>query len=342
MGMLLTSPAGNDLPFDESLCEQGRNFNNKIWNAFRLVESWEIDSYMLPPKESNLAINWFYSLLGKTIIEYNDLFDKYRLSEALMLIYKVFRDEFSSWLLEVIKPPYQQKIDAATIDDAIYLFGMLLKLLHPFMPFITEEVMQLLEYEIDDIDDVRESIMVSRMPEPLLEMMNENWITSFDIVKEIVTNVRTVRLQKNIPNKESIILEVIGEHDDEYNSVICKMGNISEIKKVKEKSDVSISFLVGTTEYSIPVGNNIDVEAELAKLGAELKYFEEFLVSVNNKLSNEKFVANAKPEIVENEKKKLSDAESKIKTLKEQIARFNSKFLRTRGWTILKYITVLS
>ncbi|MDR3245189.1 MAG: valine--tRNA ligase [Prevotellaceae bacterium] len=323
MGMLLTSPAGNDLPFDEALCEQGRNFNNKIWNAYRLVSSWKIDSYILAPKESRIAVSWFYAVLGKTIIEYNDLFDKYRLSEALMLIYKVFRDEFSSWFLEIIKPPYQQKIDAATIDDATYLFCSLMKLLHPFMPFITEEIMQLLEYEIEDIEDVRESIMVSQMPELFPEMKDENQIVLFNTVKEIVTNVRTVRLQKNIPNKESIILEVVGEHDDEYNLVICKMGNISEIRKVKEKSGVSVSFLVGTTEYSVPVGNNIDVEAELAKLGAELEYLEGFLVSVNNKLSNKQFVANAKPEIVENERKKLSDAESKIKTVKEQMARLS-------------------
>jgi valyl-tRNA synthetase len=189
------------------------------------------------------------------------------------------------------------------------------------MPFITEEVWQRTEYNVENIEDVTQSIMQSPLPEPFPDMLNEKTIAAFDVVKEIVTNVRVIRFQKNIPNKESIVLEISGEHDNRFNSIICKMGNISEIKTVEEESAVSVSFLVGTTKYSVPVVTKIDVEAELAKLNVELKYLEEFLVSVNNKLSNEKFVANAKPEIVDNERKKLSDAESKIKTVKEQIER---------------------
>jgi valyl-tRNA synthetase len=322
MGMLLTSPAGNDLPFDEALCEQGRNFNNKIWNAFRLIDSWNVENVQ-SPESADIAVKWFHAVLSKTIVEYNDLFDKYRLSEALMLIYKLFWDEFSSWFLEIIKPAYQQRIDNATIDNAVGFFGSLLKLIHPFMPFITEEVWQRIEYKVEKPDDVTESIMISRMPEP--EYPDEKLIASFDIVKEIVSNVRTIRLQKNIPNKDRIVLEIIGEHDDEFNTVIRKMGNISEIKKVTEKSAVSASFLISTTEYAVPIAGNIDVEAELLKLNDELKYLEGFLVSVTKKLSNEKFVANAKPEIVENERKKLSDTEAKIKTVKEQVIKLRIK-----------------
>ncbi|MDR1594673.1 MAG: valine--tRNA ligase [Prevotellaceae bacterium] len=329
MGMLLTSPAGNDLPFDEALCEQGRNFNNKIWNSFRLIKNLS-PSNLSPtpptpqrretvPESSEIAVKWFASVLGKTIAEVGDLFDKYRLSEALMLVYKLFWDEFSSWFLEIIKPAYQQDIDSVTIAKTKEYFGTLLKLLHPFMPFITEEVWQRLEYNVENPDDVTESIMIAKIPKP--ENIDENLIASFNTVKEIVANVRTVRLQKNIPNKESIVLEVIGEHDNGFDPVIRKMGNVSEIRNVVEKSAVSVSFLVGTTEYSVPVEGNIDVEAELAKLNDELRYLEGFLASVNKKLLNEKFVANAKPEIVANERKKLSDTESKINTLREQIAR---------------------
>jgi valyl-tRNA synthetase len=318
MGMLLTSPAGNDLPFDDTLCEQGRNFNNKIWNAFRLINSWNVGNTS-QPESSKIAVKWFDSVLGKTISEINDLFDKYRLSDALMIIYKLFWDEFSAWFLEIVKPAYQQEIDGITIVKTKEFFGSLLKLLHPFMPFITEEVWQRLEYDVEKPEDVKESIMITKMPEP--KNINENLIASFNRVKDIVSNVRTIRLQKNIPNRESIVLETFGKHNNEFNSVICKMGNISEIKNIKAKSEVSISFLAGTTEYSIPIAGNIDVKAELAKLNEELNYLEGFLSSVNKKLSNEKFVANAKPEIVENERKKLSDTELKIKTIKEQIAR---------------------
>jgi valyl-tRNA synthetase len=321
MGMLLTSPAGNDLPFDASLCEQGRNFNNKIWNAFRLINSWKTGN-IPQPESSEIAVKWFTSVLGKTVAEIDDLFGKYRLSEALMLVYRLFWDEFSSWFLEIVKPAYRQDVDDATIAKTVEFFGSLLKLLHPFMPFITEEVWQRLEYGVEKPEDATESIMVAKMPEP--ENIDESLIASFNTVKEIVTNVRTIRLQKNIPNRESIVLEVIGQHDHRFDSVICKMGNVSEIRNVGEKSAVSISFLVATTEYSTPVEGIMDVETELAKLNDELNYLEGFLVSVNKKLSNEKFVANAKPEIVANERKKLSDTESKIKTLNERIMRLKA------------------
>jgi valyl-tRNA synthetase len=321
MGMLLTSPAGNDLPFDEALCEQGRNFNNKIWNAFRLINNWKVGD-IPQPGSSAVAVKWFEAVLGKTVAEVGDLFGKYRLSEALMLIYKLFWDEFSSWYLEIIKPAYQQEIDSLTIAKTKEFFGSLLKLLHPFMPFITEEVWQRLEYNVEKPEDVTESIMLAKIPEP--ENIDESLTVAFNTVKEIVSNLRTVRLQKNIPNRENIALEVIGKHDNEFDSVICKMGNISEIRNVSEKSAVSASFLVGTTEYSVPVEGNIDVEAELAKLKNELNHLEGFLASVNKKLSNEKFVANAKPEIVENERKKLADTESKIKTVKEQTGKLEA------------------
>lgn len=315
MGLLLTAPAGNDIPFDEALCEQGRNFNNKIWNAFRLVKGWEVDSNIEQPESARLAIEWFESQLSKTIDEVDDLFGKYRLSEALMLLYKLFWDEFSSWYLEMIKPAYQKPIDAKTFNKTLEYFDALIRLLHPFMPFITEELWQALTERKEG-----ESIMVSDMPKSV--SANSILLQKFDEVKEIVSGIRTVRLQKNIPNKELLELEVIGSHDSTFDAVILKMGNLSEIRTVDEKQSTSVAFLVGTTEFAIPLGNNIDVEAEIAKLKEELKYQEGFLNSVLKKLSNERFVANAKPEIVEGERKKQADAESKIKTLQESIEAF--------------------
>lgn len=317
MGMLLTSPAGNDLPFDESLCEQGRNFNNKIWNAFRLVKGWEVDKNIEQPESAKIAIEWFDSVLSKSIGEMNDLFSKYKLSEALMMVYKLFWDEFSSWYLEMIKPAYQKPIDAKTYEATLSYFDSLLRLLHPFLPFITEELWQALAEREDN-----ESIMVARMPQ--VSDINNELLGDFENVKSIVSNIRTIRLQKNIANKEALNLEVKETFDKSYNpslnAVIIKMGNISSINEVAETDSMGVSFLVGTSEFAIPLGNNIDVEAELAKLEEELKYLQGFLNSVMKKLSNEKFVANAKPEIVENERKKQADAESKIKTLEESIA----------------------
>ncbi len=316
MGMLLTSPAGNDLPFDESLCEQGRNFNNKIWNAFRLVKGWEVSDSIEQPESSRIAIEWFQNVLAKTASELDDLFGKYRLSEALMSLYKLFWDEFSSWYLEMAKPAYQQPIDKKTYEATLGFFDSLLRLLHPFMPFITEELWQALAER-----KAGESIMVSEMPKEV--SFSNDLIDTFEKVKEVIAGVRTIRLQKNIPNKEELLLEVIGQYNTDFDSVISKMGNLTSINTVAEKDPTSVSFLVGTTEFSVPLGNNIDIEAELKKLNDELKYLEGFLKSVAAKLSNEKFVANAKPEIVENERKKQADAESKIKTIKESIANLN-------------------
>ncbi|WP_029906413.1 valine--tRNA ligase [Prevotella sp. 10(H)] len=313
MGMLLTSPAGNDLPFDESLCEQGRNFNNKIWNAFRLVKGWEVSKDIEQPESAKIAIKWFENILAKTIGELNDSFSKYRLSEALMAVYKLFWDEFSSWYLEMVKPPYQKPIDSKTYEATLGFFDSLLRLLHPFMPFITEELWQAITNRKEG-----ESIMVSDMPQTT--DFDSDLIDKFEKVKEAIAGIRTIRLQKNIANKEELSLEIVGKYDDSFDSVIYKMGNLSSIKNVSEKDATAASFLVGTTEFSVPLGNNIDIEAELAKLNDELKYLEGFLKSVTAKLSNEKFVANAKPEIVENERKKQADAESKIKTIKESIA----------------------
>ncbi|MDU1891057.1 MAG: valine--tRNA ligase [Dysgonomonas sp.] len=312
MGMLLTSPAGNDLPFDEGLCEQGRNFNNKIWNAFRLVKGWEVDSTIEQPESAKIAIDWFKNIFAKTIGEMDDLFGKYKLSEALMTVYKLFWDEFSSWYLEMIKPAYQQPINAKTYEDTLGFFDSLLRLLHPFMPFITEELWQAISERKEG-----ESIMVSDMPKDIVS--DNNLIAAFEKVKETIAGVRTIRLQKNIPGRDELSLEVVGEYDTNFDSVISKMCNLSSIKTVSEKDATAASFLVGTTEFSVPLGSNIDIEEELTKLNEELKYLEGFLISVQKKLGNEKFVANAKPEIVENERKKQADAESKIKTIKESI-----------------------
>ncbi|MDL2223367.1 valine--tRNA ligase [Bacteroidales bacterium OttesenSCG-928-M11] len=313
MGMLLSSPAGNDLPFDESLCEQGRNFNNKIWNAFRLVKGWSVAD-VAQPESSKIAIDWFRAKLSKTIEDINESFDKYRISEALMDVYKLFWDEFSSWYLEIIKPGYQQPIDSKTYEATLGFFDALLRLLHPFMPFITEELWHALKERQED-----ESIMLSEMPQP--EKITGTIIEDIEEIKEIVANIRTVRLQRNIPNKETLTLEVLGEYKKEYASVVIKMTNLSEIKEVTvaEKTGATVSFLVKTTEYAIPLENNINKEEELVKLQEELKYQEGFLASVMNKLSNESFVSKAPAKVIEIERKKQEDAESKIKSLKESI-----------------------
>lgn len=312
MGLLLTAPAGNDIPFDETLCEQGRNFNSKIWNAFRLVKGWEVDSSIEQPEASATAVKWFDNVLSKTIAEVDDLFSKYRLSETLMLVYKLFWDEFSSWYLEMIKPAYQKPIDAKTYNQTLEFFDSLLRILHPFMPFITEELWQALSERKDG-----ESIMIASMP--IAKSVDSDMLSSFEKVKETISGIRTIRLQKNIANKDSLELEILGEYNDSYNSVILKMGNISEVRVVSEKNPQAISFLVGTTEFAIPMGSNLDVEAEIAKLESELTYLQGFLNSVMKKLGNEKFIANAKAEVVDAERKKQADAESKIRTIEETI-----------------------
>lgn len=312
MGMMLAAPAGNDVLFDEALCEQGRNFNNKIWNALRLVKGWKVAD-IAQPESSQIAIKWFDAKLSQTIEEVDDLFGKYRLSEALMAVYKLFWDEFSAWYLELIKPAYQQPIDKATLDATIGFFEKLLKMLHPFMPFITEELYHALGERAET-----DSIMVSAMPKA--GVIDEALLAQFEQTKEIIAGIRTIRLEKNIPNKEQLALQVVGNEALALQSVVEKMANLSAVETVTEKVAGAGSFMVGTTEFAVPLGSLIDVEAELKKQQEEIAYLEGFLVSVNKKLSNEKFVANAKPEVVANERKKLADAESKIASLKESIA----------------------
>ena len=313
MGLMLAAPAGNDIPFDDALCEQGRNFNNKIWNAFRLVKGWTVDDTIAQPEASAIAVKWFKMQLDKTIAEVDDSFSKYRLSEAMMAVYKLFWDEFSSWYLEMVKPGYQQPIDKATYEATLGFFDALLRLLHPFMPFITEELWQALEPRKEG-----ESLMVAQMPE--VTVADSAYLDAFEIVKEIVGGVRTIRLQKNIPNKDALELQIVGEHNEAFNAVIAKMCNLSSIFKVEEKAAGAVSFLVRTTEYAVPLGNLINVEEELAKLQEELKYQKGFLTSVMKKLGHENFVSKAPAKVIEMEKKKQADAESKIKSIEESIA----------------------
>ena len=310
--MLLASSAGNDLLFDESLCEQGRNFNNKIWNAFRLVKGWEVNDTNEQPETAKIAINWFGNVLSKTIVELDDLFSKYRLSEALMMVYKLFWDEFSSWYLELVKPAYRQPIDRATYQATLAFFDSLLRLLHPFMPFITEELWQALNERKPG-----ESITIAQQPKA--NRVDEKLIADFEITKQIIAGIRTIRLQKNIPNKDELTLQVIGNHDSRFDTAVAKMANLSSIENLSEKPAVTIGFLVGTTEFIVPMSDKMDVEAELKKMKAEREYYAGFLQSVMKKLGNERFVQNAKPEIVENERKKQADAESKIALLEESI-----------------------
>ena len=314
MGMMLSAPAGNDILFDDALCEQGRNFNNKIWNAFRLVKGWEVSAEVEVPEAAALAMKWFESKQNAVALEVADLFSKYRLSEALMAVYKLFWDEFSSWYLEMIKPAYGQPISKAVYDTTIGFFDNLLHLLHPFMPFITEELWQ---HIVDRKDG--ESLMVSPMVAP--GKVDEAIVQQFEVVKEIISNVRSIRLQKNIAQKEALELQAVGENPvAAFNAVITKMCNLSSIAVVDAKADGAAAFMVGTTEYAVPLGNMIDVEAEIARMEAELKHKEGFLQGVLKKLSNEKFVNNAPAAVIELERKKQADAESIIKSLKESIA----------------------
>ncbi|MDP4271290.1 MAG: valine--tRNA ligase [Bacteroidota bacterium] len=313
MGLMLAAPAGNDIHFDEALCEQGRNFNNKIWNAFRLVKGWQVDETLAQPESAAIAVKWFDALLSKTIETVNDSMDKYRISEALMEVYKLFWDEFSSWYLEMIKPGYQLPIDKATYEATLGFFDALLKLLHPYMPFITEELWQA-TYERKE----GESLMTQLLPEA--KVFDAKLIADIEAAKEVITGVRNVRAQKNIPQKETVELEILGEHNSAYDAVILKLSNLAALSKCAEKSAGAVSFLVGTTEYAVPLGNMLNVEEELKKLNDELEYNKGFLVSVMKKLSNEKFVSGAPEKVVEMERKKQADAESKIKSLEESIA----------------------
>ena len=360
MGMMLCAPAGNDILFDDALCEQGRNFNNKIWNAFRLVKGWNVDATIAQPEAARLGCEWFDAMLTKTALEVDDLMSKYRLSEALMAVYRLFWDEFSSWYLEIVKPAYGCAIDKQTYDATLHYFDALLRLLHPFMPFITEELWQAIEER-----KAGESIMTQSV-KIFADSYDEQLIADVETAKSIISGVRTIRLQKNIAQKELLTLEVVethpnpslyggasenslpiegadargasvattgdlspqrsaeGFHEGQRGSVACdsiilKMGNLEAINVVEAKSDGTSSFMVGTTEYAVPLGSLIDVEAEVAKLQAELTYLEGFLNSVMKKLSNERFVSNAPEAVVAAERKKQADAESKIAAIKETL-----------------------
>ena len=314
MGMMLSAPAGNDILFDEALCEQGRNFCNKIWNAFRLLKGWEVDADVAVPEASALAMQWFEAKQNAVAAEVADLFSKYRLSEALMAVYKLFWDEFSSWYLEVIKPAYGQPISKEVYDRTIGFFDNLLHLLHPFMPFITEELWQHLCERREG-----ESLMVSPMMP--LAAYDDVLLQQFEVVKEVISNVRAIRLQKNIAQKEALKLQVVGSNVvAAFDAVLSKMCNLSAIHVVENKVEGAAAFMVGTTEYAVPLGNLVDVEAEIARMEAELKHKEGFLQGVLKKLSNEKFVNNAPAAVIELERKKQADAESIIKSLKESIA----------------------
>ena len=315
MGMMLSAPAGNDILFDESLCEQGRNFNNKIWNAFRLVKGWQVADGE-QPEACAIAAKWFEAKLKQTNAEVDDLFSKYRLSEALMAVYKLFWDEFSSWYLEMVKPAYGSPIDTKTYEQTLVFFETLLKMLHPFMPFITEELWQ----HIYDRKD-GESIMRAQLDLAAPSADDDALAAAIENVKLIVSGVRTVRNQKNIPNKDALTLQVVGKNDFEaYTSVITKMANLSAINVVAEKDATASAFMVGTDEFAVPLGDLIDVAAEIVKQEAQLKHLEGFLAGVKKKLANEKFVAHAPEAVVAMERKKQSDSEEKIAALKESLA----------------------
>ncbi len=320
MGMMLSAPAGNDILFDESLCEQGRNFNNKIWNAFRLVKGWTVADGE-QPEANAIATKWFEAKLRQTNAEIDDMFRKYRISEALMAVYRLFWDEFSSWYLEMIKPAYGQPIDRKTYDATISFFETLLKMLHPFMPFITEELWQHICERSEG-----ESIMKDKLEVPAVTAEDETIISDIESIKQIVGGVRTVRNQKNIAPKEGLTLQVLGTNRFEaYNSVVSKMANLNAIETVAEKDSTASAFMVGTDEFAVPVGDMIDIEAEIEKLEAQLKHLEGFLASVKKKLANEKFVAHAPEAVVSLERKKQSDSEEKIAAIKDSLAALRSK-----------------
>ena len=315
MGMMLSAPAGNDILFDESLCEQGRNFNNKIWNAFRLVKGWETAD-IEQPEANKVAVKWFEAKLKEVNAEVNDLFKKYRISEALMAVYRLFWDEFSSWYLEMVKPEYQKPMDKASYDATLRFFETLLKMLHPFMPFITEELWQNI-YERKD----GESIMRDKLELEAPTADEQALTANIELLKQIIGGVRTIRNQKNISPREALKLQIVGTNELEaYNCVLAKMANLDEIAVVNEKDGTASAFMVGTTEYAVPLGDKIDVAAEIEKAEAQLKHLEGFLAGINKKLSNEKFVANAPEAVVALERKKKSDSEEKIAALKETIA----------------------
>ncbi|MBR6815240.1 MAG: valine--tRNA ligase [Alistipes sp.] len=314
VAMMLSSSAGNDVMFDEALCEQGRNFGNKIWNAYRLISMWQVDKKQEQSENNRLSIEWFKQTLSKAIAEINDLFTSYRISEAFMRIYKLFWDDFSGWYLEMVKPAYQQPTDKETMEATKYYFDQLMRLIHPFMPFVTEEIWQDLAPRAEG-----ESIMYAPMPKA--EQVDEKLLSRFDLATEVITGIRNVRKQKNIAQKQALELNVIADENypAEYAPVIAKMCNLSQINLIEEKDPTADAFIVKTTQYFVPMGEMIDKEAELKKLSDELTYLEGFLASVMKKLSNERFVSSAPEKVVANEKAKKADAEAKIAAIKERM-----------------------
>ncbi len=318
MGIMLSAPAGNDILFDESLCEQGRNFCNKIWNAFRLVKGWNVSSEVEQPESSKLAIRYFEEILAKSATLLDDQFGKYRINEALMNVYTLFWDEFSAWYLEMIKPAYGSPIDSVTYEATLKFFDSLLRLLHPFMPFITEELWQ----SIYDRKE-GESIMVQDV-KALCRPVDEKFLNSIAALKEIVGNVRAIRQQKNLSPREALALQIVGESPAAgLESLLTKMGNLSSIESVSTPDDTAVSFRVGTTEFAVPMGSLIDKDAEIAKMQEELAYHEKFLKSVEAKLGNPNFVSKAPEKIIAIERKKQSDATEKIAMLKESIKKLS-------------------
>lgn len=313
VGLLLSSSAGNDILFDEELCNQGKGFANKIWNAFRLIDGWEV-AEVEQPESSKVAIDWYEAKLQKALVEIEDNFDKYRISDALMTIYKLVWDDFCSWFLEMIKPGYQQPIDTITFNKAIEMFEANLKLLHPFMPFLTEELWQHIAKRSPE-----DALIIAKWPE--IKAYNEELLTSFEFTADVISGIRTIRKDKNIPFKETIDLKVLNNEKvtTYFDTIIMKLGNVADLSYVAEQVNGALSYRVKSNEYFIPVGGNVDLDAEINKLEEELKYMQGFLKSVQVKLSNEKFVANAKPEIVESERKKEADALAKINTLEQSL-----------------------
>jgi valyl-tRNA synthetase len=314
VGMLLSSPAGNDLLFDSALCEQGRNFSNKLWNAFRLVKSWEVAD-IEQPASSKIAVSWFNERFDLALNSINESYDKFRMSEALMQTYKLVWDDFCSWYLEMIKPSYQQPIDKRTYDKTIEFFESLLKVVHPFAPFISEEIWHLI-----DARDAKATIMLQ--PWPKATSLEDNYSKTFTLAEEVISNIRTIRKDNNIAQKVKIDAFVKGNDSEvsAFNAIIEKICNTSEIKTTSEKINNAFTFIVGSTEYFIPFSEEVDVESEIKKIKEELEYTKGFLNSVDKKLSNEKFVSGAPAQVLEMEQKKKQDAQSKIKILEEKLA----------------------
>jgi valyl-tRNA synthetase len=315
VGLLLSSAAGNDLMFDEALCQQGKGFGNKIWNAFRLVQGWEIDTNLPQPETAKVGLEWYEAKFQKALAEIEDHFSKYRLSDALMSIYKLIMDDFSSWLLEIIKPAYQKPIDVKTYKAVIEAFENNLKILHPFMPFLSEEIWQYISERTPN-----EALIVSKWPE--VKAIDETLITEFEFASEVISGIRNIRKQKNIAFKDAIGFSVINNEKASatFNGIIAKLGNLESIEDTSETIEGALTFRVKSNEYFIPMVGAIDVDAEIKKLTEELNYTQGFLKSVQKKLSNERFVAGAPQQVVASEKKKEADALAKMETLRASLA----------------------